>query len=94
MGFAKTNPGAAAWFTAIDAAESGALVAAIGGLGGTGATHTEPYREAARAMLEQKLAEAGIAQMARLEKASQRLGLFAVGAGVIVGVAEILASVQ
>lgn len=64
------------WYAAIEDADTRTLIAAMAALGTTGTTGAryEAFRDAARAMVEQKLTDQTIAEMRKLEKASTRLG--------------------
>jgi len=84
------RPDALDWFKALEQAHTRAIIGAIGELGSTGAigARLEGYREAARAMVEQKLSDQMIAKMEDLERVSTRLGWIAVFVGLAaIGVA-------
>ncbi len=82
------------WYAALEASDTRELIAAIGGLSGD--SRSESFREAAQAMVEQKLTDRMFEQMERLERrteqlerASCRLGWIAVGVAVILGLVEL-----
>lgn len=84
------RPGSDAWFASLVAADERSIIAAIGGIEGvTGSA--EAYRDAARAMVEQKLAERTIREMRRLEL----VGIVLAVVGLLVAIpSAILAGVQ
>ncbi len=87
-----TDP--SAWYTAIEDADTEEIIAAIGGLNQRhDPWRYESFREAARAMVEQKIAERTIAEMRRLEKVGIALavvGIFVAIPSAVIAAAQVL----
>ena len=91
-GLALTHGGTEQWYAALDAAPTQSIIASMGALGGPHpqqGPRLHAFRDAARAMVEQKVAERTSAEMRRLERIGVRLavvGIFvAVPSAVIAG---------
>lgn len=74
---ATSSPTVAEWYRAMQELETRALIAAIAGLGTvqTLGPHFIAYREAARAMVEQRLTDEMLGRMEKLERAGFFVGV-------------------
>jgi len=86
------------WFASLADAELAPIVAAIGGLSRPldPLGHLDAFREAARAMVEQKLTERMVAKMEDLERVSTKLArgaLWLAAAGVLFAAVQIVIAI-
>jgi len=88
-GLAVKDPTASAWVGALSAAQPEALAGIISRLGSTGTTgaRLEALREAARAVLEDRLTQRLIETTRSLEAAATRRAKIGIAASVVIGLA-------
>lgn len=92
---AEIGPGGDAWHACLSDADTDSIIAAIGGLVSPvdPHKHIDAYRDAGRAMVEQKLTERMVAKMEDLERASTTLAERALFIGRVGTVATILGTI-
>ena len=80
LSVARVRPGGDAWHACLAEADITSIIQVIGWLGEESAPRMGAYRDAARAVLEQRLTARMAVRLDALERASRRLGWIAIAA--------------